>query len=260
MTDDYPRGRFCWFDLMTTDPQAAVAFYTELIGWGTEQWDGGGQPYTMWTNNGTSLGGVMPLPAEASEAGTPPHWIASVAVPDVDATAEQVEASGGTILHPPTDIPTVGRYTVFQDPQGVAISAFTAKEKVPGHDGPAEVGEFSWHELLTTDYEAGLDFYQALFGWEKMDAMDMGPAGIYQMYGRGGLPLGGMFNKTADMPGPPYWLYYIRVEDVHTAVEKAKSLGATLLHGPMEVPGGDHIAQLTDPQGGAFAIHHKTDS
>ena len=44
MSED--RGRFVWYDLMTTDPDAAQSFYTTLIGWGTQPWDGP-MPYTM---------------------------------------------------------------------------------------------------------------------------------------------------------------------------------------------------------------------
>lgn len=66
-----------------------------------------------------------------------------------------------------------------------------------------------------------------------------------------------MFNKPAEMPGPPFWLYYIMVPDVKAVVEKIKGLGGQILNGPMEVPGGDLIAQCLDPQGAAFAIHSK---
>ena len=68
MSDD--RGRFVWYDLMTTDPDAAQSFYTELIGWGTQAWDGP-MPYTMWTNHDVPLGGVVTLPEEAKQAGAP---------------------------------------------------------------------------------------------------------------------------------------------------------------------------------------------
>jgi predicted enzyme related to lactoylglutathione lyase len=34
-----------------------------------------------------------------------------------------------------------------------------------------------------------------------------------------------------------------------------KELGGTVLNGPMEVPGGDMVAQCLDPQGAAFALH-----
>ena len=57
------------------------------------------------------------------------------------------------------------------------------------------------------------------------------------------------------IPGPPFWLYYIRVDDVGAAVERVKSLGGQVLNGPMQVPGGDVVAQCCDPQGGAFALH-----
>ena len=86
----------------------------------------------------------------------------------------------------------------------------------------------------------------------------MGPGGIYQIYGQSGAPLGGMFNKPAEMPGPPMWLYYVSVENVNDAVEKVAELGGQVLNGPMEVPGGDLIAQCVDPQGALFALHSKS--
>jgi predicted enzyme related to lactoylglutathione lyase len=88
--------------------------------------------------------------------------------------------------------------------------------------------------------------------------MDMGPGGIYQIYGQGGAPLGGMFNKPDEMPGPPMWLYYVSVDDVNIAVERVVELGGQVLNGPMEVPDGDLIAQCVDPQGALFALHSKS--
>lgn len=253
---DESRGRFCWFDLMTHDPQAAQAFYGRVVGWGTSIWEGMETPYTMWTNGDNPQGGVMELPEEARAAGAPPHWLAYISTDDVDATAVRATELGGKVMVPPTDIPTVGRFAVLADPQGPMFAAFTALGATPGHDGTPELGEFSWHELATTDYEAAFAFYADLFGWEKTEAMDMGPAGIYQMYGSKGRTLGGMFNKGDDMPGPPSWLHYARVPDVHKAVEVVAELCGQVLNGPMEVPGGDWIAQCLDPQGAAFAVHH----
>jgi len=82
----------------------------------------------------------------------------------------------------------------------------------------------------------------------------MGEAGIYQMYGAGGPPLGGMFNRTAEMPVSA-WLYYIMVDDVDMAAVRVRELGGLVVNGPMEVPGGGRIAQCSDPQGAMFAIH-----
>lgn len=255
MSETEARGRFVWYDLMTSDPDAAVDFYGKVIGWGTAPWEGGPLPYTMWTKGETPIGGVMEFPEDVKAAGVPPHWIAYIATPDVDATVARAKQLGGCVLHDSEDIPDVGRFAVLGDPQGAAFAVFTPKSEAPGHSGPPEPGNFSWHELATSDHQAAFDFYQQLFGWEKTDATDLGAMGVYQMYGLGGVPLGGMFNKPAEMPGPPAWLYYTTVDNVNQAVERVKKHGGQVLNGPMEVPGGDIVAQCMDPQGAPFAIH-----
>jgi len=253
---DTPLGRFCWYELLTTDPDAAPDFYGQIAGWSTEAWDGAGEPYTMWMNGETSIGGLMQLPEKAVQDGAPPHWLVHISTPDLKATTEKAKGLGAAVLHE-AQVPTVGEIAIIKDPQGAVFSVYRPTAETPGHDGPAAVGEFSWHELPTDDWEAAWDFYSELFGWVKTDAMDMGDMGMYQMYGRGAHPLGGMFRRPAEVPVSA-WLFYIRVPDVNEAVEKVKELGGTLLNGPMEVPGGDLIAQCLDPQGVAFAVHSAT--
>ncbi|HEX4575630.1 MAG TPA: VOC family protein, partial [Gemmatimonadales bacterium] len=125
----------------------------------------------------------------------------------------------------------------------------------PGPDAPAAIGDFSWHELATKDWQAAWRFYQALFGWDKDEAMDMGPAGMYQMFGRGGRQLGGIYNTPSDMPAPPHWLSYVRVASADQAAKTVSALGGKVVRGPMDVPGGDRIAMCVDPHGVAFAVH-----
>jgi predicted enzyme related to lactoylglutathione lyase len=254
MAAEASHGRFTWYDCMTTDPAAAQSFYTELIGWGTQEWEGGSMPYTMWTNKGTPMGGLMELPEEAAKQGAPPHWLAYVATPDLEATVSRAQELGAKVYVPPTEIPDSGAFSVLADPQGAVFAVYSSPQE-PGPERPAEIGEVSWHELATTDHEGAFGFYSELFGWSETDRMDMGEMGIYQMFGRGQWPLGGMFNKPAEMPGPPFWLYYIKVDDVDQTVEKVKQLGGQVLNGPMDVPGGDRVVQCLDPQGAAFALH-----
>ena len=251
MTDAKPLGRFVWFDLMTTDPALAPGFYSHVTGWGTAQFPGP-TPYTMWTSSGEPLGGVMKLSADG---GGPPHWIAYISTPDVDQTLKQAVDLGGKIIVPGSNIPTVGRYAVLADPHGGVFAVFTPQEAAPGHEGEAQLGEFSWHELATHDYPAAFRFYERLFGWKKSSAMGMGEGAMYQMFERNGVTLGGMFNASPQMPAPPGWLHYILVDDVNRAVDAVKSRGGQVVNGPMEVPGGDRIAQCVDPQGAMFAVH-----
>jgi uncharacterized protein len=253
MADVNLRGRFLWYDLMTTDPEKAQAFYTKVAGWGTTKWDGP-EPYTMWTVGDTPIGGLMKLPPGVT---APPHWIGYIGTPDVDATIAQAQSLGASVMVKGTDIPTVGRYAVLADPQGAVFALYSPASERPETEGRPGPGEFSWHELMTMDYEAAFAFYAAVFGWEKIQAHDMGEMGVYLEFGRNGKPLGGMFNKPVSVQAPPNWLQYIAVDSADRAAERVKANGGTLMQEPMEVPGGDRIAQCMDPQGGTFAVHSR---
>jgi uncharacterized protein len=116
-------GAFSWCELMTTDVEAAKAFYTKLFGWDSEVMSMPGMTYTVVKVGGKGIGGIMTIPKEAK--GTPPMWGTYVTVDDVDLTARTAEQLGAKILVPPMDIPTVGRFCVIQDPQGAVINAIT---------------------------------------------------------------------------------------------------------------------------------------
>jgi predicted enzyme related to lactoylglutathione lyase len=215
-----------------------------------------GSPYVMFTRYGTGLAGVWELPEDARKMGAPPHWMAYIGTPDVDDTVRQATSLGAKTYVPPTDIPTVGRFAVLADPDGAVFAVFTPASG-EGTEAAATQREFSWHELVANDHVAAFAFYNALFGWEKTGEFDMGPMGIYQMYGRGGQTFGGMFKKPAEMPAPPHWLGYVTVPDIQKGAELVKANGGQILHGPAEVPGGDWIVNALDPQGAAFAMHQK---
>ncbi len=254
MTGSSLRGRYLWYDLMTSDVEAAKAFYRDVAGWGVETWDGGGKPYDMWTAGGQPIGGVMDLPPEAVEAGAPPHWLAYIGVPDVDVAAARAVESGGTQLHEPMDIPTVGRFAVFCDPDGAVFALFRPEGDMEGRCDPPAVGRISWNELLAGDYEKAFEFYRELFGWTVVEDMDMGEYGIYRIYASEGPPLGGIMSKPPGM-ATGAWLFYIRTDALDAALDRVRAAGGVVLNGPMDVPGGDRVAQCRDPQGASFALH-----
>ncbi len=252
------KGRFVWYDLMTTDPKAAIAFYSDVVGYKTELFSEatGPEPYTMWVASQGAIGGVMALQAEAKAAGTPPHWMAHVEVDDIEATVTLAKAKGGKVLLPPTQIPTIGRFSVIADPHGAWLSAIEfdkSNAPMPSHD-TTKHGEFIWNELHAGDAKSAFSFYSELFDWKLLSEMDMGSMGKYMIYGQGDQQYGGMMTKTPDMPAPT-WIYYINVDDLDVALARAKAKGANVLYGPTEVPGGTRMVQLTDPQGALFALH-----
>ena len=247
-------GRFVWYELLTSDLGSAMDFYSSVMGWGTQKWQGD-IPYTMFTNGGKPMGGVMQLPREAVEMGAPPHWEPYISTADVDETVKKALQLGGKVYKGPADIPGAGRFAILADPHGAVFAVHSSAEEPPQNFAPA-VGQISWHELASLDYNQALAFYQEIFGWEVLDAMDMGSHGIYQIYGLGGQAMGGIYTKPAQMPAPPHWLCYVRVSDINEAIGRINSRGGKILNGPMDVPDGDQIAQAMDPQGAAFAVHY----
>ncbi len=250
-----PRGRFVWHEVMTTDPDAATEFYGKVVGWRPTGWEQDAS-YRLLTMNGTPMAGLMPQPDEVRASGAPPYWLTYIGVPDVDAASAQASRRGATVYVHPRDIPTVGRFAVLGDPHGAVFAVFTSATEHRGSEG-FTLGDFSWHELATTDWRAAWDFYRAMFGWEHHSSFDMGAAGTYWMFkGAGGKgPLGGMYTKPREMQAPPHWMPYVLVPSADRAAALAKRHGGQILNGPMDVPGGDRVARLMDPQGGAFAVH-----
>jgi uncharacterized protein len=249
------QGRFVWYEHLTRDVPAAIAFYSDVVGWKTQPF-GQGSDYLMWVGSQGPLGGVIRLPDELARMGVPPHWMAHVAVDDVDAAAARVSQLGGALRKPPEDIPTVGRFAIVADPQGAVISLFQPLPRGPmaPHDASKD-GEFCWNELHTSDSAAAFRFYSTLLGWKGLQELDMGPLGTYRIYGLGETGLGGMMTKPPGAPMPTSWLYYVSTGDLEPAIGRATRRGAKVMNGPMEVPGGGRIAQLLDPQGAAFALH-----
>lgn len=259
MSDAPLRGRLLWYELMTTDIQAAERFYTAVVGWTVTPFEGSPTgPYSLFTRpDGVAVAGGMALPPELIAHEVPPHWMLYVGAPSLDAVVSDATRLGGTVLSPVIEVPTVGRMQTLADPQG---AAFTVMQPEPSPNAPSEappqLGDVSWVELMTTDAEAGLRFYTDLFGWQSYDAMDMGPMGKYYMFGRHLGPLGGMMTKTPEMAQiPSNWGIYFKVPEIPSAAERVKTHGGHVMNGPMEVPGGDWIVNCLDPQGAAFSLH-----
>ncbi len=256
---DNETGRFVWHELMTSDPSSAEPFYKDVVGWNTAPFDESPTPYTMWMSGEQPVGGLMHIPDEAKAMGAPPNWLAYIGVADVDETVNKAKELGANVLAEPMTVPGVGRLSVLSDPQGAAFAVYKAdREGAP--EGDPKEHEFSWHELATSDPDAGWDFYSKVFGWAKKDAMPMGELGTYQMFGRDRFTYGGIYRKPDDMPAPPHWLHYALVDNADDAARRAELRGGTVVNGPMEVPGGDRVAVIRDPQGAHFAVHSKAAS
>ena len=252
------QGSNVWYELMTTDPDAATEFYGDVVGWTIGERIPGDQDYRMiGRSDGGFAGGVLGLTSEMQQHGAKPIWLGYIGVDDVDATVSKIEAKGGKTLMPAFDIPQ-GRIAMVADPQG---NPFYVMKPIPPADKPdAESDVFSataeqrigWNELSTADPVAARQFYGDVFGWTSADFMPMGEFGEYRFLAHNGATIGAVCGV---MPGGhASWRYYIRVPSIAKAVEVVKARGGTISMGPHEVPGGDYIIIGNDPQGAEFAL------
>jgi hypothetical protein len=247
-----PKGRFAWYELMTSDTDAAGKFYSDVVGWTTQAMPSpGGSPYTTFNVGDVGVAGMLKMEGHTA-------WVGYIVVDDVDAHIEKVVEAGGKLWRPATDIPDMLRFAVLSDPQGAAICLFTPNPKMPSpqRPEPPTAGTIGWHELYTTDLDAGFDFYSKLFGWTKVNDMDMGPMGIYRIFDEGdNKPMGdgGMMNKAPHIP-VSCWNFYFNVDSIGAAVDRVKAGGGQVLNGPMQVPGGSWIINGQDPTGAMFSL------
>ena len=253
-------GDFIWYELMTTDADAAQEFYGGLLGWDFQSAGQEGIDYRQFLMEGTMVGGLMPLSEEMQQGGARPLWAGYIGVDDVDATVETVTKRSGEVLMPPQDIPGVGRFAFIKDPQGAPL--YIMHPTTPNHASESfsthepRVGHCAWNELVTSDPSGAKSFYGDLFGWEKTDTMDMGPLGEYEIFKNGAtrdFTFGAMMKKPNEMP-VSLWSYYFRVPTVEVAVEYITKNGGQIVNGPMEIPGGDFSLNAVDPQGAFFAL------
>jgi uncharacterized protein len=245
-------GDFIWYELLTSDPDAAARFYETVVGWNTRVFEGAGNGYRLFGIGGADIAGFMPIPADAE--GMRPGWLGYVGVDDVDATAAEIVQAGGAQHMPPTDIPGVGRFALLADPQGVPFYVMRgAMEGTSTSFSPNETGHCQWNELSTSDPAAALAFYNARFGWEKGGAMPMGEMGDYQFIDHHGQTIGAVMKRPAESP-PPSWNFYFGVRDIDVAARAISGNGGAIHYGPAEVPGNLFIIVASDPQGAMFGL------
>ncbi|MEP2829481.1 VOC family protein [Parvibaculum sp.] len=245
-------NRFRWYELMTSDTEAAGAFYSHVVGWKTEPVGTDANPYTCFTVNDIGIGGMMAIPEEECDRASP-GWIGYVAVDDVDAYAEKVKRAGGMVFREPADIPGVLRFAVVADTAGAPFVVFRGKGDDMPEIAPGTQGAIGWHELYGGEVDTAFPFYSGLFGWTKDEAMPMDDMGVYQLFATGGEPVGAMMKMQEGGPGPQ-WNFYFCVDDIDAAMARIGEKGGSVTMGPHQVPGDAWIVQALDPQGASFAL------
>jgi predicted enzyme related to lactoylglutathione lyase len=248
--EHYDQGTPSWIELVTPDQAGAQEFYGGLFGWGFDDHDMGEMGhYYIPTIEGDEIGGIsgqMP-----GMEGHPAFWGVYLACDDVDATTAKVEAAGGTVEAGPFDVNDNGRMSAIQDPTGVRINLWQAKNTI-GTQRANEPGTPVWNECVTADIPAASAFYTAILGMGTQ-AMPMGEDAYTSLTNAEGRQIGGMVDLATLPEGtPPHWNVYFNVEDVDADVAKVEELGGTTAVAAFDAPGVGRLAMVSDAQGAMF--------
>jgi predicted enzyme related to lactoylglutathione lyase len=248
--DEAPVGAPCWVDLFTSDTEKAKAFYGELFGWTAEEAGPEYGGYINFSKDGVMVAGGM---KNDGQSGMPDVWSVYLATADAKATCDAVEAHGGQVIVPAMDVMDLGVMAVFADAGGAAIGTWQ-----PGlHKGfgvYGELGTANWFELHTRDYDASVQFYRDVFGWDTHVAGDT--AGFrYTTLGEGEGQLAGIMDASDFLPEgvPASWSIYFGVEDADAALAKVEQLGGAVVLAAEDTPYG-RLAQASDPTGALFKL------
>jgi uncharacterized protein len=253
----------CWVTAVEPDAVAAAAFYSELLGWETENLMPPDHPgkYFLCKLRGRDVAGVV------SQHGAPPPptpvWSTYIQVESADETARRVVDAGGSVIGEPFDSPGGARVAVLADPSGAVFCVWQPDD----HGGAQlinEPGAWSMSQLLAYDTESAKAFYGEVFGWDA-GAFEFGDAQITlwsvpgYVGGEPGQPVARdvvavmLPAEQLGDGGPPRWSVDFRVDDADGTAGRAEALGGKVVTGPYDVP-GFRQAVLADPQGATFTV------
>jgi predicted enzyme related to lactoylglutathione lyase len=231
---------FCRYDLRTTDPDAAQAFYSDVVGLDLTPGPSQDEP---------SMLAVWLLHEQARARGAPAHWLGQLGVGDLDATVRRLVELGGERLGPTVQAKDGTAYATLRDPGGAVVAVRASTEKPRG-------APVAWHQLHTRDLDRAWAAYSELFGWthtETLDVADVGGRLRMFAWDDSGKSVGGMANTARAPEVHAHWLYFFPVADLDGRVAKVRAKGGRV--GKLAVlPNGDRIAPCGDPQGAAFGL------
>jgi predicted enzyme related to lactoylglutathione lyase len=248
-TRDVKVGEPIWIDIMTSDPDTTRKFYSALFGWDSTDPDPTMGGYFNFFRDGEFTAGGM---SKADDNPMPDMWSVYLKSDDATKTVETAAANGATVIVPAMDVTELGTMGVFIDPAGNGIGVWQPKE----HKGFAVRGEPNspaWIELMTKGYDAELQFYRDVFGWETLAVHDT-PEFRYSFSDPEEAHAAGVMDASNEHVDVPLgWAIYFGSENVDATVATALELGASIVQPAVDTPYG-RLAALTDSTGALFKL------
>ncbi|MFG1848469.1 VOC family protein [Micromonospora carbonacea] len=220
--------------LATPDPDAARAFYTDLLGWAYAAPSG---PHAGRTGATVAYAGGTPA-AGLEPGAAPARWWTVLAAGDVGAVRAAAGRAGARVDGDDVHDPLGGSFRLRAGTDVVA----------PGPGRP------SWYEYMTTAPAAADRFHADALGL-RASVPPGAPDDSYALLLADGRPVAGRLAPPPPLAGllPTGWMVYFAVADPDDVAGRAQALGGRLLVPPRDVPTG-RVAALADPAGAVFTV------
>jgi hypothetical protein len=248
-TESLP-GRWIWAELFTNDIAQAKAFYGDVFGWQFETRGTSDKPYILVRNEGMPVAGMLHHPQAEGDV-LESRWVGLLSVKDANAVTDRIREAGGVVLLEPVTLRGRGEVALVADPEGARFGVLAAESGDPADVMP-EPGHWLWHELWANSASSAADFYRKTVGYSiKQTGRARGK--IEQHLVSGGFPRAGIIEYSASGL-PSAWLHYIRVTDVHQALERVNMAGGSVLIAPTREFRKGRAAVVVDPMGAPLGI------
>ena len=248
-------GKVVWHDLLTDTPKESKRFYGELFGWEFQELgiDLGffrTVNYTLIRHNGELIGGMVDQTRLDSKADIS-QWVVLVSVADIEKATATLEASGGSIFTPPTDLADRGRIAIVADSQGALFAMLETKDGDPLDKEPVN-GGFLWDEIWSINVGETVAFYQGIADYD-VGERGVGADKTYQFLSTAGQPRAGILANPVEGL-QPLWVTYIRVEDPAAITARVEELGGRILLDAQDRDLGGQVALIAGPSGAGIAL------
>jgi uncharacterized protein len=117
-------GTMGWADLSTRDPEGAVKFYGDWLGWTFNKMESEDMPYWQASIDDVGEGGIMPMP-DMIPAEVPAFWLVYFMTDDIKASVDKAVSLGATVSAPIMEVPGMLSFAVLADPQGATFALMT---------------------------------------------------------------------------------------------------------------------------------------
>lgn len=178
-------GKFIWADLVTTDPDAAINFYSRTFGWTARMIGTAPNSYTLLLNSGRPIAGVIYRKADPERkdaAGA--RWVGYISVADMDKAVAAVTAAGGRVLIAPRKVGSRGLQAIVADSENSPFGLIVSASGDPGDNAVADNSWF-WVQLFSRKTGEVAGFYHDALGYIAAEDTRKPGAGEFLLWSEG---------------------------------------------------------------------------